>query len=83
MERKVITDVYLYLRNTIHNKIILQIPSSTKIHCMNKLTTFKENTALFTKDTTATTDTIVVVDAETSTGGSGTGGKGGGGKPKA
>lgn len=50
---------------------------------MNKLTLFKENTALFTKDATAITDIVVAADSETSTGGNGTGGKGGGGKPKA
>jgi hypothetical protein len=83
MERKIITDVYFYLPNATNNKIIFQIPSLTEIHCMNKLTTIKENTAFFTKDTATATDTVVAVNSETSTGGNGTGGKGGGGKPKA
>ncbi len=78
MERKVITDVYLHLWNTTYNKIIFQIPSSTKIYCMNKLT-FKETIVSFAKDAVTTTDTVVA--AETSTGGNGTGGKGSGGKP--
>jgi hypothetical protein len=50
---------------------------------MNKLTTFKGNSAFFTKDTAIITNTIITADSETSTGGNGTGGKGGGGKPKA